>query len=119
MRERQVRYFSGLDLGQSQQFTALAVLEKTDTPDAEDPGRSIGHYAVRHLERFAMGTPYAEVFGRVVGLFAEPPLRGSTLVVDQTGVGTAVIDLLKRTKGRPAFTQLAIGAGLKVSHDQG
>jgi hypothetical protein len=46
------------------------------------------------LHRFALGTPYPEVIRSVVGLLRTPPLSGAVLVVDQTGVGRAVVELL-------------------------
>ena len=36
-RTTRVQYFTGLDLGQAQQFTALAVLEKTSVGDRGNP----------------------------------------------------------------------------------
>ena len=42
-------YFLGLDLGQTQDFTALAVLERTTAPDPEAGGLQVHRYAVRHL----------------------------------------------------------------------
>jgi hypothetical protein len=45
------RYFVGLDLGLAQQYTAVAALEQTATPDPQTPDREIRHYAVRHLQR--------------------------------------------------------------------
>jgi hypothetical protein len=51
-------------------------------------------YALRHLRRFPLGTPYAEVVHEVRELLRTPPLPGAVLVVDQTGVGQAVVTLL-------------------------
>src|SRR5215472_1882436 len=63
-------YFGGLDVGLAQQPTALAVLERTEAPDPRAPGRLSRHYAVRHLERFPLGTPLPDVAARVAWLFA-------------------------------------------------
>ncbi len=81
------RYFVGLDLGQAGDLTALAVLERRIRLDPQAPGRAVGHYVGRHLERFPLGTPYTAVCARLAHLFAEPPLAGSILAVDPTGVG--------------------------------
>ena len=84
-------YFLGLDLGQASDYTALAVLER--------PGADGGDlaYALRHLRRFPLGTPYTAVVPAVCRLAAGTPLRGrTTLVVDQTGVGRPVVDMLRR-----------------------
>ncbi len=80
---------SGLDLGQAADFTALAILERYATS-----GRP-ALYAVRHLERLPLGTDYTAVGDRMAKLFAGPPLAGAVLVVDRTGVGRPVVDLLR------------------------
>ena len=72
----------GLDLGQSQDYTALCVAERVDVPTGK------AHYHLRHLERFRLGTSYPAVVERVRKMLAGPPLWGcSQLVVDGTGVG--------------------------------
>src|SRR5271169_2521514 len=60
-----VKYFSGLDLGRPSEFTALAVLERTTNPDLESPGRKLKFYAVRHLERFELGTSFPDICTRL------------------------------------------------------
>jgi hypothetical protein len=85
-------YIVGLDLGQAADFTALAVLERP----ADQHSNVV--YALRHLRRFTLGTPYTEIVPAVSQLVAAPPLAGRvSLVVDQTGVGRAVVDMLKRS----------------------
>lgn len=110
-----ISYFVGLDLGQPHEFTALAVVEKTSVADHE--GKRHTGYAVRHLERFAIGTPYGEVFDRVVGMFASPPLKDGTLVIDQTGVGKPVVKVLRERDDRPSLVEVTIGAGLQAEYD--
>jgi hypothetical protein len=58
-------YVAGLDLGRPHEFTALAVLERTEELMATNPSRSVRHYAVRHLERLPPATPFPEVFARL------------------------------------------------------
>jgi hypothetical protein len=106
-----LEYFTGLDLGQARDFTAVAVLERTTIPDPQTPSRSVGHYAVRHLERFPLGTAYTAVCARIAELFAKPPLAGSLLAVDQTGVGRPVIDLLRGAKIQAQVVPVTITAG--------
>jgi hypothetical protein len=110
-----VRYFSGLDLGQAQQFTALGVLGKTAFGDPADPEVPPPQYAVRHLERFPIGSPYPEVFAWLAALFQEKPLAHSKLVVDQTGVGHAVMEMLNDSAVRAELSLVTITAGLKAS----
>jgi hypothetical protein len=131
----QTRYITGLDLGQAQDFTALAVLERTEPPSAPDGTRSYmgpvvtvsagpkprppaakpgRRYAVRHLERFGLGTSYPAVCDRIVQLFAEPPLAYSTLAVDQTGVGRAVVDMIRQARPKATIRPITITAGIAV-----
>jgi hypothetical protein len=81
------RYFVGLDLGQASEPTALAVLERPVVPPRATADQRRPAHALRHLRRFAPGTPYAEVIVGVRTLLQTPPLPGATLVVDRTGVG--------------------------------
>ena len=73
-----VDYLSGISLGQANEFTALAIIERS-TPQV--PGtrqRPPSSFSVRHLERFPIGTSYPEIFDRVSERFASPPLLGRT-----------------------------------------
>jgi hypothetical protein len=97
-RKRKPDYFVGLDLAQAQEPSAAAVLERTIAPDPADATRELTYYAVRHLERWPPGTTYTTIIERVVSMFPKPPLRNTTLVIDQTGVGRAVVDLLRDAK---------------------
>jgi hypothetical protein len=105
-----VRYFVGLDLGQPNEFTALAVVAKT-TVVRERHLCEIS-YAVRHLERFPIGTPYPEIFERLATLRANAQLLGNWLVVGQTGVGKAVVDMLRRCVDRSRMIPVTIASGL-------
>jgi hypothetical protein len=128
-------YLAGLDLGQSNDFTALAVLERTRPADPieswirqiwlgieTDPTppaatKAERTYALRHLERFPLGTSYPAICDRMVELFAKPPLAGATLVVDQTGVGRAVMDVLRRSRPKATIRPITITAGHEVVPD--
>jgi hypothetical protein len=124
-----VSYFLGLDLGQAQDYSALVVLETTDT----DPPRT---YAGRHLQRWSLGTSYPTVAKDAAGIAEAMALswRGRvTLAVDATGVGRAVVDLLRRepmphvhlipilitggdavTQDKKVFKNFVTGEGLEV-----
>ena len=113
-----VKYFSGLDLGRPSEFTALAVLERTTQPDPESPGRKLNFYAVRHLERFELGTSFPEICARLKAVFSDSRLQDSTLTVDRTVVGQPVIDLLLRARLEVSTRPLTITAGLRSEYDQ-
>lgn len=87
-----MRYYVGVDLGQSSDYTAIAILGEMP-PD--NPG-SEKMYAIRHLERFR-DVLYPDVANRIVALVDSPILKyRSELIIDATGVGPAVTDLLKK-----------------------
>jgi hypothetical protein len=119
MNETRVSYFTGLDLGQAQDFTAVAVLERTTGPDPAAPGRLVNQYAVRHLERFPLGAPFTQVFAELAKLFAKPPLSGSVLAVDQTAVGGPVVNLLRRTQPRASIRPMTITGGHNAAFVEG
>ena len=73
---------------------------------------------VRHLERIPLGTPYPAVVEYLGELLSHPRLgRNADLVVDATGVGTPVVDLL-RDAGLPCgLTPVTITGGDTQSRD--
>lgn len=111
-------FFIGLDLGQAQDFTAFVVIERNNQEPAPEEQRQQLSYSVRHIERFALGTPYTRISKAMRQVISNPALSGgSCLVVDATGVGKAVVDLLKQ-EGIP-LKQVTITGGEKVSRDGG
>lgn len=94
----------GLDLGQSHDYTALAVLE-----------RSPPTYAVRHLQRYPLGMSYPAVVDQIFSLTTRDPLRGSTLLVDYTGVGRPVVDALREARLPVTLIPVSITSGSTVT----
>ena len=91
-------FIVGLDLGQSRDYTALAVLQRI-----AGASRAEAQYHLRHLERPPLGTLYTAIVERTRELLATAPLQGSRtpLVVDRTGVGSAVTDMFTAAGLRP------------------
>jgi hypothetical protein len=114
------RFFLGLDLGQSHDFTALSVLERAEIKGAWDAA-GFGHrmHAVlrlRYLERIPLGTPYPDVVQRIADLMESPELYGSSeLLVDATGVGRPVVDLLRQARLNGLLSPINITSGLAES----
>jgi hypothetical protein len=121
------RYSVGVDLGQANDFTAIAVLEKTIAPPetamfsplGEHPGNRLVEgravYDLVYLKRPKLGTPYDTIAKRVADLICELEPEGSfgelgqvTLSVDGTGVGRAVVDLLDAEFKRRGSTSKSI-----------
>lgn len=107
-------YFIGLDLGQSAEYTALAVIERTSQP-IPPSDLWVWHYAIRHLERFPIGTAYEQVLATLLSLTRTPSLSKATLVMDQTSVGKPVVRLFRQADLRITIRPVVILAG----HDGG
>jgi len=100
------RYFIGLDLGQMRDYTALAILD-----------RSEGCYKVRHLERIQLSTSYSAITDRVHQLAYMTMRDGpTTLVVDATGVGLPVFDELSSWDLHPVGITITGGRALSRAH---
>lgn len=148
--DQEISYFTGLDLGQQSDFTALVVLEcrapfekieglrvvrppvtfpaGTNTaikpavtqPTVQiKPGTPLTRtYAIRHIERFDLGTPYPNIVEWVGRKFEAPPLRGTTLAIDQTGVGRAVVDMFVKARPKARLQPITITGGTQTSVDE-
>ena len=119
----------GLDLGQRKDYTALSILERTtrgrrdfvvnayrrSDEEIDLPEDEPVVYHLRHLERFRLGTSYPAIVERVKALVTAPELAGETdLVVDATGVGAPVLDML-RAAGIPGIIAVTITGGDQVA----
>ena len=151
-------YYVGLDLGQSQDYTALAVLETqlwtgplvdwadfgVFFPEGVDPGgwvspSAVGPLyaerilavnaaygvgplagdvpvAVRHLQRFELGTKYTDIVRSVRRLLLREPFMGrmlyTRLLVDRTGVGAGVVDSFYEHGVRPISVTIHGGSAV-------
>ena len=71
-----------------------------------------------HLERIQLGTPYPLIVERVRGMLMDPRLRGQTeLVVDATGVGRPVVDMLRQARLNPK--PISITGGMSPGYEGG
>jgi hypothetical protein len=104
----------GLDLGQSQDYTALCVVER------HQPGGDQVSYDVRHLQRFRLGTPYPEIVAQLGAMLKTAPMAGGRLhlVADATGVGAPVVELLQRANLDAYLIAVTITAGDAVNRDR-
>jgi len=131
-------FLIGVDLGQRQDFTAVAVIERRQRPVANAPapgppsfieelglaprptGPTEAHYAVRWLERYPLGESYVRQVERTVGTVDRvralmPGKRPGrlALIVDQTGAGQPVCDLFREAPALRGleFSPITITAG--------
>ena len=125
-------YLVGVDLGQANDYTAIAVLHRTERPTGRTEERlqnwltgakskravRESAYEARHLERMPLGTPYPKQVERVTRIMHDLQYRDDVLagrssvrlVVDQTGVGRPVIDML-RAAGLKGLYAVSIHGG--------
>ena len=121
-------FYVGLDLGQSNDYTALAVVEKIEPERERGAGDPDLH--LRHLERYPLRTPYPDMVSRVAALVRDPQLTLTRqdwsgrdvlgepeLLVDATGVGRPVVDLFKE-RGL-SYKAITITGGNKVTSTGG
>ncbi len=99
-------YYLGLDLGQRRDFLALAVVEKEQR-----------ELSVVHLERMELGDSLIlEVVTRVCEVMRNPKMGGACkLVVDATGVGAPVVDLLRAAGMTARLTAVTITSGERAT----
>jgi hypothetical protein len=102
-------FYVGVDLGKMRDPSAIAVVERGD----------IGHryVDVRGLERMALGTSYPAVVERLGALVWE--LKRCCLVVDGTGVGAPVVDLIRRARMGCEICEVTITSGEHASGSGG
>lgn len=114
-----IDYIAGLDLGQQSDYTALAIARRRTEIIADKPVR---HYEFVYVHRWQVKTLYDQIVDDVAKLYSrEPVLRESDLVIDATGVGRPVTDMVRKAKreGRlPAKIQaVTITSGNKVMRE--
>ena len=101
-------FFIGLDLGQASDYTALIIIQRLI-----EAGESVYH--VRRLERIR-GEPYPDIAKKVLAVQKAPALAGKAdLIVDSTGVGAPVVDLLRESRLDPIA--ISIHGGATVSRE--
>jgi hypothetical protein len=108
-------FILGLDLGQTNDSTALAVLQQSLRPRPDRPAEQETHYACLHMQRWFLGTPYPEIVRDVCGIVRRPPLLDPMLVIDRTGVGRPIYDLFAEAQPRAWLRSIVITGGHTVS----
>lgn len=102
-------YVVGLDLGKSQDFTAISVAEvwacerltwqrtEYETVLGVVRRRKVNRYRVVNVHRYPRGTSYPDIARSVQSVLAQLPVATSSpaLFVDKTGVGAPVVDAMR------------------------
>jgi hypothetical protein len=115
-KEPSTRVYVGLDIGQSQDPTAIVVLQHVRS-EKGDP-MIVDEYRVRDAKRLQLGTSYVDVIRHVSGLLeAIRPLGNATLIMDATGVGAPIVDMFRAAGLKPVAVQ--VHGGQIASYDKG
>jgi hypothetical protein len=116
------QFIVGCDLGQAQDYTALCVVEKItvdaseiiqqkgfEPPRATSVSKKVHH--IRHLQRLKLGTGYPEIVQTVGTMLKALPVAKMppALVVDATGVGRPVIDMMRKAGLKPVSVSITGG----------
>jgi len=117
-------YFVGLDLGQSHDFTAIAVVDRAEVRGEWDPVvfafPKVVKLRLRYLERPELGTPYPEIVERVAEVTRSAALaRRCQLMADATGVGRPVVDMLRKSGIGCTLMPVVITGGYTENLSQG
>ena len=111
-------FILGLDLGQTNDYSALIVAEQIMPEPAVPPADRRPRYDVRHIERFPLGTPYPAIVDATVETLERPELGDNVfLVIDGTGVGRAPVDMFRERIGQRAHP-VTITSGDAVSESE-
>mgnify|MGYP000935357179 CR=1 FL=1 len=115
-------YVVGVDLGQAQDPTALCILQReakrTDKRDGLNREFWEDHYFVQHLERPELKTAYPEIVRLIERTVRHPKLAGQCeLVVDATGVGRPVVDMMREHDLSPIPVTITGGQALTMGTD--
>lgn len=120
------KLFFGLDLGQSADYSALAIIERLRPvhPRTFKVMSGADRFNCVHLQRWQLRTPYtaivADVAAMINGLAPQQTIHHKPdLAVDATGVGAPVVDLFKKEKFNASLSPIQIVAGAQVSKENG
>ena len=118
-------YVIGVDLGVAMQPTAIAVV-KQEVVDMIRRGREVSSIELVHLERLPLDASYAVAIERVQRILEEvkdkeqDSWRGgprTDVVVDITGTGRAVGNLMEKAGLRPIFVTMTGGNAESGAYD--
>ena len=112
--KRVCKFALGLDLGQSVDPSAVAVVEtvREPLPCGSDLIQKLAapKYRCVHLERIPLQISYPLQVQRVANLLGRSPLKGNcTFALDRTGVGRPVFDLFKAANLNPVGVTITSG----------
>jgi len=112
-------YYVGVDLGQTQDYSAVCMLEQS-AQYVQEIHNTVETYKAVYLHRFPLQTEYPVVVQHIKTMFDNQKLtiRGR-LIVDQTGVGRAVTEMMMTEGLKPVGITITGGHEIiKTEHGE-
>lgn len=109
----------GVDIGQSVDHSAIAVVARVLTSEAQE-WAAMPLYVVPYLRRFPLGTPFHQIEEEVAALWGSDYLRytSNSIVVDKTGVGAPVVESMRRNHCLPVNAVLITSGDHEAYHPE-
>lgn len=115
------RIVAGLDLGQTTDPSAIVIIEQSTIPDPH-PGRqgyTLNQFDIRYIHRWELGTKYTKIVEDLQQMYiSQAKLVDSPLIVDETGVGKAVVEMIRASSIRARIKPYTITAGYREGEFQ-
>lgn len=117
-----VGYFVGLDLGQSRDWSAVVINRKDEARryirGTTRQVRTIVLHNVVRMHRYPLGTLYPDIARSIYKALEQLPTlpRLPQLIVDNTGVGRGVTDVMKELGLQPRCATITGGTGTSGTH---
>lgn len=111
------------DLGQAFDYTAISIIERVIRGRGVLGSDKRGERTLylRHIERPVRGTEYPAIVDRLIELYRSEPLAGfeKAVVIDFTGLGRPVYDLMKKAGFNASLNAISITGGNDPSYSNG
>lgn len=119
-----MRYFFAVDLGTMQDYTAISIveriprkLENKTLPDSPSRKNEVPKYTavymMRHLERLQLGLDYPTIVEKIKGMMMHEKLaRQASLIVDATGAGQPILQMMQQSGLSPIGVTITGGAAV-------
>jgi len=117
-------FFIGVDLGKLRDHSAICVIDREYVKEGWNAVFFCDDYrevlTVKHLEQVQLGTSYPRVVHRVKDLAQRASLLGKvSVVVDATGVGDPVVDMMRLAKIEGELVPVKITSGEHATRSNG
>ena len=125
-----MRYVLSVDLGSEQDYTAISIIERIEKlrdpnipktglwQPEKKPVTVISELHLKDMQRVPLKTPYPEICEKLLHIVNDPLFVGRIqLVVDRTGVGIPVIQMMRQIGLAPIGISIHAGETVGVSKD--